>query len=351
MANSFGAFFKQKRQEKNLTQKELAQLLFVSESAVSKWEKNIAHPDITLLPKLAEILAVSEHELITASIDNKSREEKSQAKKWRTFSMSWSLFFYISYTIALISCFICNLVIDKTLSWFWIVASALLLAFTFTNLPKHIKKHKLVLIPLSMYLVLSLLLAVCAIYTDGNWFWVADLSVLFGLIVIFVPIYISKLKVFLKLKKFNDFVSLGIDFVALNILLVVINIFTISNGYNKNLWYFKIALPIVISIYLFLNLLLCVRFFKLNRLIKTSIILFLIDLLYLIVPFINVKNLTLQREIDDVNIFKADFSRWIPELTLDNNIHLIIALSLLGLAILFLTSGLILHYFKKKKQK
>ena len=56
MKTSFGEFFKQKRLEKNLTQKELAKQLFVTESAVSKWEKNIAHPDITLLPKLAEIL-------------------------------------------------------------------------------------------------------------------------------------------------------------------------------------------------------------------------------------------------------------------------------------------------------
>ena len=60
MENSFGCFLKQKRQEKNLTQKELAKLLFVSESAVSKWEKDVAHPDITLLPKLAEILKVTE---------------------------------------------------------------------------------------------------------------------------------------------------------------------------------------------------------------------------------------------------------------------------------------------------
>ena len=83
MEHSFGSFLKQKRQEKNMTQKELSSLLFVSESAVSKWEKNVSHPDITLLPKLSEILGVTEHELITASVDNKVREEKKQAKKWR----------------------------------------------------------------------------------------------------------------------------------------------------------------------------------------------------------------------------------------------------------------------------
>ncbi len=39
--------------------KELAKALFVSESAISKWEKGVSYPDITLLPKLSKILGVS----------------------------------------------------------------------------------------------------------------------------------------------------------------------------------------------------------------------------------------------------------------------------------------------------
>ena len=350
MENSFGVFLKQKRTEKNLTQKELAKMLFVTESAVSKWEKDVAHPDITLLPKLCEVLGVTEHELITASIDKKSREEKVQAKKWRTFSMSWSLFFYISYVVALIPCFICDLAINKGLTWFWIVLSALLLAFTFTNLPKLIKKHKLILVPLSMFLSLCLLLGVCCLYTHGNWFFVATLSILLGLIIIFTPIYIAKLKPFKKIKKFNDFISVGVVFVALNILLMVVDIFTVTNGHANNHWFLKIALPITFSIYCFLNILLCVRFLKTNKLIKTSIILFLIDLLYLLPPFLKFKNPELQKELaHDTNIFKANFSSWIPDATLDSNIHCIIALTLLTLSAIFLIFGILLHIKRKKK--
>lgn len=139
MENSFGEFLKLRRQEKKLTQKDLSKMLYVSESTVSKWEKDVAHPDITILPQLSKILGVTEHELITASIDDNSRKEKVQAKKWRAFSFSWCLFFYIAYSIALIPCFICNLVLEKNLTWFWIVAASLLLAFSFTNLPKLIK--------------------------------------------------------------------------------------------------------------------------------------------------------------------------------------------------------------------
>ena len=344
MKSSFGEFLRQKRQEKKLTQKELSKLLFVSESTISKWEKDVAHPDITLLPKLSAILDVTEHELITASIDNKTREEKVQAKKWRTLSFSWSLFFYIAYGVALIPCFICNLAIDKTLSWFWIVVSALLLSFTFTNLPKLIRKHKLVFIPLSQYLTLVILLGVCCIYNNGNWFWIPTLSVLFGLMTIFVPIYISKYDLFSKIKKYNDFVSIAVDFLMLNVLLVVVNVYTLTNGYANGWWYIKIAFPIVLGVFLVLNLLLSVRFIKINRLFKTSVILFLIDVFAYVPPlFIKVKKPEVQEAINGANIFKANLLSWQAGATLEQNIHLIICLTILLISTVFLVLGLVRH--------
>ena len=349
MQKTFGLFLKEKRQEKKLTQKQLAEILFVSESAVSKWEKDVAHPDITLLPKLAETLGVTEHELITASIDEESRQEKIQARKWRTLSFSWSLFFYIAYALAIIPCFIVDLAINHTLSWFWIVVSALLLSFTFTNLPKLIKKHKLILIPLSQFLALCLLLAVCAIYTKGTWFWIAIVSIILGLIIIFVPIFIAKLPVFKKIQKFNDFISIAVDFFVLNILLIVVDGYCVSNGFAANHWYFSLAFPIVLFVYLFLNILLCVRFLKTNKLTKTSIILFLIDLLYVIPMFLKSSSVGVQNEIDDANILKANLSVWKVDVTLEQNVNLICFLAMLGIAAIFFAFGMIKHFKNKNK--
>lgn len=349
MKNSFGEFLRQKRQEKNLTQKELSVLLFVSESAVSKWERDVARPDIALLPKLSDILGVSEHELITASVDNKAREERAQAKKWRALTFSWSLFFYIGYGIALLTCFIVNLAVDQTLSWFWIVLSALLLAFTFTNLPSILKRHKLILLPMSSYLALVLLLGVCCIYTGGNWFFIPTLATLLGLIIIFMPIIISKYEIFAKIRRFNDFISIAIDFVLLGILLTVINVFTFVNGYSDAWWVWSIALPIVAVVYLILNLLLSARFLKINRFLKTSIILFLINaFLYLPPLFLKSKNEALQREIDDANILNANLLSWQIE-QIEANVHLLICLTLLLLAVSFLVVGLIRNAISKNK--
>ncbi len=54
------------RREKGMTQRELAEKLNVSDKAVSKWERNVACPDIQNIPKLAEILGISVDELVNA---------------------------------------------------------------------------------------------------------------------------------------------------------------------------------------------------------------------------------------------------------------------------------------------
>lgn len=60
----FGAFVSELRREKGMTQKDLAERLFVSDKAVSKWERGLSLPDIALLQPLADILGVSITELL-----------------------------------------------------------------------------------------------------------------------------------------------------------------------------------------------------------------------------------------------------------------------------------------------
>lgn len=76
----FGAFVASLRKEQGLTQKELAQKLFISDKAVSKWETGASIPDTALLIPLAEILNVSVTELLecrrseNAAIDAREAE-------------------------------------------------------------------------------------------------------------------------------------------------------------------------------------------------------------------------------------------------------------------------------------
>lgn len=54
------------RKEKGMTQKELADMLNITDKAVSKWERDIACPDTMTIPKLAKILGISVEELLNA---------------------------------------------------------------------------------------------------------------------------------------------------------------------------------------------------------------------------------------------------------------------------------------------
>lgn len=60
----FGIFVSRLRSEKGMTQKALAEKLFVSNKAVSKWENGQSLPDINLLEPLAKMLGVTVPELL-----------------------------------------------------------------------------------------------------------------------------------------------------------------------------------------------------------------------------------------------------------------------------------------------
>lgn len=60
-----GLLIKELRKEKSMTQKELAELLHLTDRAISKWERGICAPDISTLEPLAKILGVTVTELIS----------------------------------------------------------------------------------------------------------------------------------------------------------------------------------------------------------------------------------------------------------------------------------------------
>lgn len=59
-----GEFIRELRKEKDLTQKDVAEALHITDRAVSKWERGLNAPDIALLEPLAELLGVGVGELI-----------------------------------------------------------------------------------------------------------------------------------------------------------------------------------------------------------------------------------------------------------------------------------------------
>jgi transcriptional regulator with XRE-family HTH domain len=64
-----GTTLKAFRKKKGMTQQELADKVFVTKQAVSKWENDKGFPDISLIQPLSEILGVSVEQLLGARIE------------------------------------------------------------------------------------------------------------------------------------------------------------------------------------------------------------------------------------------------------------------------------------------
>lgn len=69
-----GAIIKKLREEKKLTQLQLAEKLCVSDKTISKWETGKGYPDITLLEPLASSLGISIIELMSGDVISNSNK-------------------------------------------------------------------------------------------------------------------------------------------------------------------------------------------------------------------------------------------------------------------------------------
>lgn len=74
-----GQLITELRKEKGMTQKQLAEALNVTDKAVSKWERGLSFPDISMLEPLSELLDISIMELLAGERQDEdepmSREE------------------------------------------------------------------------------------------------------------------------------------------------------------------------------------------------------------------------------------------------------------------------------------
>lgn len=196
---TFGAYILRKRKEMGMTQKEFAQKLYVTESAVSKWERGLSYPDITMLRSICETLGVTEHELLTGSEDSERRAAERLARKYLRMTKSWRTVQYLVYGAIIIGCFLGNTLAEGQLDWFFIALTSCMTAASVTLAPLlfalHPKTERLS-VPLSAACftlsLLLLLLSGCA-YSGGDWYAVAAAGVLQGAAALVLPIIMGKL--------------------------------------------------------------------------------------------------------------------------------------------------------------
>ena len=194
---TFGEYIRERRKAHGLTQKEFAEQLYVTESAVSKWERGMSYPDITLLLDICAILGVTEHELLTASEDTNKRAAERLAEKYQRLTQSFCVFMYVIFGGVLIGCGIAASVNSN----FWILpiaAAAVMLAASLTVLP-FLLARKPDWEPYKWAVSLScavlsgelLLLFCCAHAGSMRWFPMVSMWILTGSGFLLLPVTLS----------------------------------------------------------------------------------------------------------------------------------------------------------------
>lgn len=102
-----GSFIRAKRKEKGLTQKQLGDMIGLSDRAVSRWENGIGLPDVEILLPLSEALGVTVDELLAGEEKRClaiSSQEDAATKVIRSFRPKRFLIFCLAGIITLCSC-------------------------------------------------------------------------------------------------------------------------------------------------------------------------------------------------------------------------------------------------------
>jgi len=97
-----GKFISECRKEKALTQKQLASLIGVTDKAVSKWERGLGCPDVSILGELSNVLDIGIGELLNGEKDEQLKDNNEFIKKAVIFSKNKtkdSIYKNISYIL------------------------------------------------------------------------------------------------------------------------------------------------------------------------------------------------------------------------------------------------------------
>ncbi|MDR1408756.1 MAG: helix-turn-helix domain-containing protein [Oscillospiraceae bacterium] len=335
---NFGAFICEKRKAHGLTQRDLAMRLYVTESAVSKWERGLSYPDITLVTALCGLLDITEHELLTSSDDLDGRRMVQQLNALKRRNKLYLRFFYILYMVLFASLTPVFLV-QENIPAVFVTAASIAVGFSLTCIPVLIKENTGLWALGSFYLSLNMLMFFCAVLTGGllNWFFIAFFAVLLGFSVFFLPFVLrgtSLPEPYLRHKALCYFVINT----ALLFALEVVTLLTIG----KFDLFFKLAVPTtLIAACLPWALMLIIRYAKIHACFKAALCLIVFGIHQMALDF------TLNWLYEGNAVFSLqaiDLSCWTDK-HIDANVKAIILAALLFAALICTAAGII----KKKK--
>lgn len=331
--STLGKFIQMKRKELGLSQKELAKALYVTESAVSKWERGISYPDITMISGICEVLHISEHELCTASEDYQQREADLMVKSYKRFVRGYTIITGACYLAAIIPSFIYN-VSHGGIGWFMVLLTSLLLTFSIINVPVLVRENRALWTLGASTVSLMLLYGAGCLYSHGDWFIMAALGTLLGEAIVFLP-FALRSEVFEKyVRNSKGLVCMAADTV---LCFACVIYGTLKYGYAGD--FRDGMLATTASLVWCWVMFLIIRYLKVNGFFKSALC-FVASAVW-VVAMTFVTNLWNGMKLGDIVAFKT---------AQGDNYNLIVCLGLLGIAAVLGIAGAVFKAARGKSQ-
>lgn len=179
----------ERRKEKGMTQKQLADKLGVTDKAVSKWERGNGQPDINYLEPLAEALEVTVSELLKGKIENpttisvdKGNSDETIVKKALDYANSVYkarsrnmprivMFSFLALGLAgIITTSIVDFALNSRFTWSLLPISAIIFSWLCIMPLFSFRKRSVDIALLSTSAFLFPFLNIICKLTDGDWF-------------------------------------------------------------------------------------------------------------------------------------------------------------------------------------
>ena len=386
---TFGEYIRERRKALGMTQKEFSEKLYVTESAVSKWERGMSYPDITLLLDICAVLDVTEHELLTSSVDTQKRSAERMAEKYQRLTRNFCVFMCIIFGGVLLGCGI-GAIISHDLWLLPIAAVSVMIAASLTLLPFLLARRPewepfkwsvslgcmvgsvellilfcclrsgsmpwfpniamgilfgstLVLLPFllpglplpkglrdrkaSFYLGVELFLLLLLLFVclEAEIFGLAAVGVIFGSSIAFLPVFLRQLSLPEELRQHKTLLYFSINTALLFLLLAV----------TTGEWFFHMSVPIaLVGLTLPWGLMGIIRYLPVNGWFRASLCCVWTGLWSWVFPWVMDKILLLNGWPNSTPYrlrLPVDFSRWDDPRTVGWNVFL---LALAGLGIL-----------------
>ena len=237
------------------------------DGACTNATKRTVEEHLAECPKCTELLK----KLKDMSIDDVILKEKesvisSQSKYFKRKSALAGSIVGGIFALPILICLIVNLATGHGLTWFFIVLAAMLIPTSLFVVPLVAPKNRMFLTMTSLTASIILLLAVCCIYSGGNWFFVAASAVLFGLTVCFGPFIACRRPVNAYLKSRKGLAVMCACTVTFYLMMLCIGIYTYYPGIFSEM--LGISIPLTLMTW---ALFLIIRYLPANGLVKAGV--------------------------------------------------------------------------------